>query len=104
MALSLAALEAMWLRNLLGELDLDDLPSTTINDDNKAAIALAEHAGYQSRAKHIALRYHFVCEAVEEDILTLEYIPSAMQLAAFMTKVLPTPQFTKLVAESGITN
>ncbi|OWZ00719.1 polyprotein [Phytophthora megakarya] len=103
MALSLAAQEAMWLRNLLGELALDDLPSTTINIDNKAAIALAEQAGYQSRAKHIALRYHFAREAVEEGILTLEYIPSATQLADFMTKVLPTPQFAKLVAKSGIT-
>jgi hypothetical protein len=70
--------------------------------DNKAAIAMAERVGYQSRAKHIDLRYHFVRDAINDGVLSLEYVPSAEQLAPFMTKALPTPQFAKLVRSAGI--
>lgn len=102
MALSLAAQEALWLRNLLSEISLKDLPPTAVKVDNQAAIALAEHVGYQSRAKHIDLRYRFVPDAVQVGHLQLEYIPSPEQLADYMTNALPTPQFAKLVCQSGI--
>ena len=63
---------------------------------------MAEHAGYQSRAKHIDLRYHFVLDAVQDGVLKMQYVPTAQQLADFMTKSLLTPQFIKLVKLSGI--
>ena len=63
---------------------------------------MAEHAGWQSRAKHIDLRYHFVQDAIQDVVINMQYVPTAKQLADFMTKSLPTPQFIKLVKLSGI--
>ena len=63
---------------------------------------MAEHAGWQSRAKHIDLRYHFVQDAIQDVVIKMQYVPTAKQLADFMTKSLPTPQFIKLVKLSGI--
>ncbi|KAI9907026.1 hypothetical protein PsorP6_016532 [Peronosclerospora sorghi] len=54
------------------ELDFRDQPVTVIKMDNKAAIAIAERVGYQSLAKHIDLRYHFVRGAVNDGVLSLE--------------------------------
>ncbi|OWZ15334.1 LOW QUALITY PROTEIN: Retrovirus-related pol Polyprotein [Phytophthora megakarya] len=100
MALSLAAQEAMWLRNLLGELGLDDLPSQQSMLTTRRLLRLLDTLDI-SLERNIS--HYAITLAVEEGILTLEYIPSAMQLADFMTNASPTPQFTKLVAESGIT-
>ena len=97
MALSLAAQETMWLRYLLRELGTPQIPATIMNVDNQAAISMAEHAGYKSRAKLIDLRYHFVRDAVRDGVLKIKYVPTTQQLSEFMTKSLPTPQFIKLV-------
>ncbi|KAI9914470.1 hypothetical protein PsorP6_007394 [Peronosclerospora sorghi] len=58
--------------------------------DNKA---MAERVGYQSRAKQIDLRYHFIRDPVNDG--------STQQLADFMTKPLQTPQFAKLAQSAG---
>uniref|UniRef100_A0AAV1VPF8 Polyprotein n=1 Tax=Peronospora matthiolae TaxID=2874970 RepID=A0AAV1VPF8_9STRA len=73
-----------------------------MNVDNQAAISVAEHAGYKSRAKHIDLHYHFVRDAIQDNVLKIKYVPTTQQLADFMTKSLPTPQFLKLVKLGGI--
>ncbi|KAJ0392461.1 hypothetical protein P43SY_002015 [Pythium insidiosum] len=94
--------EVLWLRHLLTELGVLNMPPTVIYVDNQAAIAMAEHSGYQSRAKHIDLRYHFVRDTIESGELETKYVRSKDQLADFMTKAMPTPQFTKLVQLAGI--
>ncbi|KAJ0401726.1 hypothetical protein P43SY_003047 [Pythium insidiosum] len=94
--------EVLWLRHLLTELGVLNMPPTVIYVDNQAAIAMVEHSGYQSRAKHIDLRYHFVRDAIESGELETKYVRSEDQLADFMTKAMPTPQFTKLVQLAGI--
>ncbi|KAI9912389.1 hypothetical protein PsorP6_006265 [Peronosclerospora sorghi] len=63
-ALYIAVEWVLWLRHLLTELGVGNLPSTVINVDNQASITMTEHYGYQSRANHIDLRYHFVRDAV----------------------------------------
>ncbi|KAJ0397431.1 hypothetical protein ATCC90586_003607 [Pythium insidiosum] len=63
---------------------------------------MAERSGYQSRAKHIDMRYHFVRDAIESGELETKYVRSKDQLADFMTKAMPTPQFKKLVQLAGI--
>ncbi|KAI9913560.1 hypothetical protein PsorP6_006569 [Peronosclerospora sorghi] len=61
----------------------------------RAGIAMAERVGYQSRAKHTDLRYHFVCDAVNEGVLSLEYVQSNQQLSDFMMNAPQTPQLVK---------
>ena len=68
-----------------------------MNVDNQAAISIAKHAGYKSRAKHIDLRYHFVWDAIQDGVLKMKYVPTTQQLEDFMTKSLTTPQFIKFV-------
>ena len=63
---------------------------------------MSEHAGYHSRENHVDLLYHFVQDAIQDVVIKMQYVPTAKQLADFMTKSLPTPQFTKLVKISDI--
>ena len=78
--------------------------SIKLYEDNQIGIAIANNRGYQSRAKHIDIRHHFVRQHVKLNNITLEYIESRRRLADFLTKALPTRKFQDLVGKSNIRN
>ena len=43
------------------------------------------------------LRYHFVCEAVEDGKIMMKYIPTSENVADIFTKALLKPKFTEFV-------
>ena len=65
MALSVATLEAVWLRHLQEELRVTETGPTLIYEDNQGAISMAKNPVFHMRTKHVQIRYHFVREAVE---------------------------------------
>ncbi|KAJ0392370.1 hypothetical protein P43SY_003580 [Pythium insidiosum] len=83
-------------------MDLEQHAPTSIYMDNKAAISIGTNHGYTARAKHIDLRAHFVRDHVENDNIKLEYVPSAGQVADYLTKAVPTPRLMELRRLSGI--
>nr|CCA28016.1 polyprotein putative [Albugo laibachii Nc14] len=75
-----------------------------IHEDNQSAIAIAKNVGYQSRAKHIDIKYHFIPEQVKAKNIDLQYIETRLQLADFMTKPISTKKFEQLLIMSNIKN
>jgi hypothetical protein len=64
MALHEATQEAMFLGEMLTELDFEPTEAMPIFCDNNAAIILSEdHVGH-SRVKHIHIKYHYTQEQV----------------------------------------
>jgi hypothetical protein len=61
MALAVAMQEALWVWHLLEDMRLQLKAAILVCIDNKSVISMATSSGYTSRAKHIDLRYHFVC-------------------------------------------
>lgn len=102
MALSSCSQDVIWLRQLLDELGVHIKDATTVEVDNQAAIAMAQRAGYQSRAKHIDLRVHFVRDAVARGDIKLQYVPTNDQLADFLTKPLPAPRLLDLRERANV--
>ena len=45
--------------------------------------------GINERTKHIAVRYHYARECVENRVIRMEYCPSGEMLADVLTKALP---------------
>ena len=74
-ALSLAAQDAIWLQKLLMELKVPPQP-ITLMEDNQGAIALTKNPVAHLRMKHINIRFHFVREALEKDVIKIKYILS----------------------------
>ncbi|TYZ66515.1 hypothetical protein PybrP1_006514 [[Pythium] brassicae (nom. inval.)] len=101
-ALAACAQDVLWLRALLGELGIAVPNPTTIRIDNTAAISMAQHHGYQSRAKHIDLRHHFVRETIKNGHIKLEHVATENQLADFLTKPLAAPRLRALRERAGI--
>jgi hypothetical protein len=65
MAATEAAKQALWLRNLLGELTGTQSKKVTLMVDNNSAIALMKNPVFHGRSKHIDIKYHFIRECVE---------------------------------------
>jgi hypothetical protein len=93
-----AAKEAIWLRRLLCQLQVGhsqwDTPEpVTILGDNRGALALAKNPMYHARTKHVDIRYHFVREKVEEQLVKMEWIAGGLNPADGLTKPLGKTKF-----------
>ena len=74
--------EAVFCSNMMLELDFDmSFGSVPLYIDNTSALHVAGNRTYSPRAKHIALRYFFVQELVEEGKVGIHYVKSESQLA-----------------------
>ena len=80
--------EAIFLRILFSNF-FNQIPQTVpIFCDNQGAIALAKHAVFHKRTKHITLKYHAIRAYIKDNTIHLSYIPSKDNLADMFTKAL----------------
>jgi hypothetical protein len=89
-AITHAAKEATWLRHLLSEIysPLVLKYPMILYSDNKSAIELVKNATFHSRTKHIAIRYHYVREAYNDGIISLDHRGTEDMPADVFTKPL----------------
>jgi len=72
--------------------------------DNNGANSLTENPTYHSRTKHIDVRYRYVTELVEREILKVNYCNTKDMIADIFTKPLQKDQFRKLRTMIGCTS
>ncbi|CAI7793131.1 unnamed protein product [Closterium sp. NIES-53] len=92
-ALCSATKEGLYLRELLEEAKLAQLPSFSLFCDNQSAIRIANKNGFANRTKHIALRYFFVKDEIQKGRLELSYCPTSEMAADYLTKKLEKQKF-----------
>ena len=93
-ACSKAIQEGIWLRRLYHEIthrELNAIPPSIqlVLSDSQGAICLAKAPRFNTRTKHIDIKYHFVQNACPQGLIELNYLPTAEMPADIMTKVLP---------------
>jgi hypothetical protein len=54
------------------------------------------------KAKHIALKYHYIRDLVENNTVTMHYCPSNANPADLLTKVLPRDTTSRLCRMIGL--
>ena len=79
-----------WIRHFLGELGIVQ-DKTKVYEDNQAAISLATSLSISANSRHVVVRYSRVREAVANDIIDVIYVPTHLQLADMLTKIVPIP-------------
>jgi hypothetical protein len=69
----LATSQAIWLRRILEDTREKQEDAAHLHCDNKSAIAMAKNPVYHSRTKHVAIKHHFIREAIEEGEVELKF-------------------------------
>ncbi|KAG6538568.1 hypothetical protein ZIOFF_003692 [Zingiber officinale] len=69
---SVATSQAIWLRRILADLGHHQIEGTVLYCDNKSAIAMAKNPVHHNRTRHIALKHHFIRQAIEDKEIQLE--------------------------------
>ena len=94
-ALSHAAKEALWLRQLCHDLHVfgDQESSTTpsilmINSDSESALKAIKNPVFHARTKHFDMRHHFIRDVVAKGELSVGYISGSENPADIFTKSL----------------
>jgi hypothetical protein len=94
-ALYHATTEAIWLRNLEGDITGRTTKGpTTIYCDNQSAIAISKNPQHHQRTKHFDIKWHWIREQVENGNLKVEYLRTDEMVADILTKPLSTKLFT----------
>ena len=86
MAMSMCVQDILWVKQLLQERGHPFGRPIQLFVNNQSAIAIGTNDGYQSHAKHIDIRHHFIREHVKLRSIKLEYLSTKPQLADFLTK------------------
>ena len=73
-----------------------------VNCDNQGAIVLVKDNKFHSHMKHINLRYHFIQEAVEDNKISISYIPMDENVSDVLTKALVRPKFEQFIEVLGL--
>ena len=103
MAVVEATSQAIWLRKIFKDMGEKQSGPTTINYDNKSAIAMTKNPIHYNKTKHIPIKYHFNREVETNMKIQLEYCTTEDQIVDIFTKVLSRPRFELLHTILGIT-
>ena len=102
MAATDAAKQAIWLQELLGEIQGTECDKVSIMIDNKSAIALSRNPVFHGRSKHIHRRYHFIRECVDNELIEVHHIAGTKQRADILTKALGKLKFKEMRELIGV--
>jgi hypothetical protein len=79
--------QLVWIHNIFNKIGHEIKHPLLLNCDNQGAMFLAENPAQEGYSKHIAIKYHYICEAVQEHKqLKLFYVPTQDQRADIFTK------------------
>ncbi|THH16138.1 hypothetical protein EW146_g4453 [Bondarzewia mesenterica] len=97
-----AAKEALWLRTVFTELELQPTGSIPIHCNNQSSIHLTHDQSFHDRSKHINIQHHFIRDAIEAGSIHYSYINTKQQLADVLTKPLARIDHNRLCEAIGL--
>lgn len=102
MALSDATKECIYLSKLFSELWDNNIKQVRILTDNRGSIKLAENPVFHKRTKHIDIKHHFIRDALKNEQIDVDFIPTENMGADILTKALPSAKHYKCLKILGI--
>nr|GFD15992.1 retrovirus-related Pol polyprotein from transposon TNT 1-94 [Tanacetum cinerariifolium] len=100
-ALSGCCAQILWMRSQLSDYGFA-FNKILMYCDNKSAIALCCNNVQHSWSKHIDIRYHFIKEQVENEVIELYFFNTEYQLADLFTKALGRDKIEFLTNKLGM--
>ena len=98
-----ATKEILWICNFWAEIKgklIFDL--TLLRANNQGAIQLSNNNKFHTCTKHIDVHYHFIHEALKNQLLEIKYVPTDENIVDIFTKLLSRPLFEKFTEMLGL--
>ena len=92
----------VWLKHLLKGMKEEITKPVILYCDNTSAINIFKNLVMHAKTKHIAIKYHYVRELVEDKEVKMEYIHTKEQIADIFTKPLPKDAYEYLRGKLGV--
>jgi hypothetical protein len=102
MALTEATKELLWMRGFLMELGYGTDNPTDLFTDSQSALALSKNPVSHARSKHIDVRHHFVRNAIQDNVVWVQHIPTEDMTADSLTKALGREKHWKCTTRMGM--
>ena len=93
--------ELLWMKKFLQELGLQQ-ERCLLYCDSQSVIHLSKNPTFHSRFKHIDVRYHWICDALEMKLFFLEKIHIDENGSDMMTKPIPTEKLQFCRKQAGM--
>ena len=97
-ALSLACQESTHIARLLKSITGMTFEPVPLHGDNTGSIFLSQNPVKHNRSKHIDVKFHHIRQQLERKKVTVQYIPSADNLADPFTKPLPRAKWMNFLS------
>jgi hypothetical protein len=104
MAICDACKEALWTLSIIEQTSeivpssmVATTPPITARVDNSAALTIVNGDATHTKMKHVAIRFHFVRDLINEGKVRTEWVSTLQQMADILTKRLPTKEFEAYV-------
>ena len=101
MASGYCCAQVFWIKQQLRDYRFT-FTRVAIKCDNTSAINLSKNPVQHSRSKYIDIRYHFLCDHVQNGDIVLEFIDTNNQLADIFTKPLNEERMNFIKQEIGM--
>ena len=82
---------------ILSEIKPIPAAPTVIKEDNQGIIAVAKSPISHARTKHIDIKFHYVREALQDELVEIIYCPTELMAADVLTKPLTRNRFETLL-------
>jgi hypothetical protein len=99
-----AANQALWLRQMLADLDIEQRKATKVYVDNQAATTISNNPIFNGKTKHFKIKFYFFREVHKNEEIHLVYCAIEDQLADMLTKSLSKTRFEILRSKIGVYN
>ena len=103
-AINAASKEAIYIKTILLELNHYKQDKFPIYSDNNGALQLAKNPVFHERTKHIAVKYHYIRDLINNGTIDLIYINTLNQKADGLTKALEKIKFKRFLEYLGFIN
>ena len=100
--IAVAANQALWIRKLLTDLNMEQTGSTQVFVNNQATISIASSPVFHGRTKHFKIKFYFLREIQHDGEVTLVHCKLEVQNADILTKALPRARFEFLKKRLGV--
>ena len=91
-ALTEAVKEALWIKGLLSDMGIEQ-QKALVWSDSQSAISLSKNNSFHERTKHIAIKYYFIRDVIEEGDVEVLKIHTSRNPADMLTKCIPMQKF-----------